>query len=43
MFGTNYPMITAATVFEGLGSLALSDETKAAFLSGIAAKVFALA
>jgi uncharacterized protein len=40
MFGTNYPMITAAKALEGLDDLGLDDDAKAAFLGGNAARVF---
>lgn len=42
MFGTNYPMITAAKALAGLDELGLSDDGKAAFLGGNAARVFGL-
>ena len=42
MFGTNYPMLTASACFEGLESLALSDEAKQLFLSENARRVFRL-
>jgi uncharacterized protein len=40
MFGTNYPMITAARALEGLDDLGLDDDAKASFLGGNAARVF---
>ena len=42
MFGTNYPMITPARALRDLDPLALDDETKTAFLSGNARRVFNL-
>ena len=42
MFGTNYPMITAAKALEGLDALELDDEAKELFLSGNARRVFGL-
>ena len=42
MFGTNYPMITAARCLKDLDSLGLDDETKALFLYGNAQQVFRL-
>ena len=42
LFGTNWPMIAPAKALEGLDSLQLSDETRAAFLGGNAARVFGL-
>ena len=42
MFGTNYPMITAAKALEGLGDLGLDDDAKASFLGGNAARVFGI-
>ena len=42
LFGSNYPMLTAAACLEGLDSLALGDEAKQAFLSGNARRVFKL-
>lgn len=42
MFGTNYPMITAARCLKDLDSLGLDDETKALFLYGNAQRVFRL-
>lgn len=42
MFGTNFPMITAAKCLEALGSLELDQETRRLFLSGNAARVFKL-
>ena len=43
MFGTNYPMITAAKALEDLDRLGLDDEAKQLFLHGNAARVFDLA
>jgi len=42
MFGTNYPMITAAKALEGLDGLGLDAEVRALFLGGNAARVFGL-
>ena len=42
MFGTNYPMITAAKALEGLDDLGLDDDAKASFLGGNAAHVFGI-
>jgi uncharacterized protein len=42
LFGTNYPMITAAHVLEGLDGLGLDDEEKSLFLGENAARVFKL-
>lgn len=42
MFGTNYPMLTAAACLEGLADLGLSPEGQAAFLGGTARRVFRL-
>jgi hypothetical protein len=42
LFGTNWPMIAPAKALEGLGTLGLDETTQAAFLSGNAARVFAL-
>lgn len=42
MFGTNYPMITHAQALAGLDTLGLSDETRAQYLHGNAARVFGL-
>jgi uncharacterized protein len=42
MFGTNYPMITAAKALEGLDGLGLDAEARALFLGGNAARVFGL-
>ena len=42
MFGTNYPMITAAKALEGLDDLGLDDDAKASFLGGNAARVFGI-
>ncbi len=40
MFGTNYPMIPPAKALEHLDQLGLDEETRAAFLSGTADRVF---
>lgn len=42
MFGTNYPMITPEKALRGLEDIALSEESKVAFLGGNAARVFNL-
>jgi len=42
MFGTNYPMLTAAACLEGLEALALGPEVTALFLSENARRVFRL-
>lgn len=42
MFGTNWPMIPPAKCLSGLDGLALDDNAKTDFLSGIARKVFKL-
>ena len=42
MFGTNWPMIAPAHALKGLDQLALDDETRTAFLSGTARRVFNL-
>ncbi len=42
MFGTNYPMITAARALEHLDSLELDEPTRVAFLGGTARRVFGL-
>jgi uncharacterized protein len=42
MFGTNYPMITAAKALEGLDSLGLDAEALALFLGGNATRVLDL-
>ena len=42
MFGTNYPMITAARALDGLDGLGLDADAKALFLGGNAARVFGL-
>jgi uncharacterized protein len=42
MFGTNYPMITAAKALERLDELGLDDEARELFLGGNAARVFDL-
>lgn len=43
MFGTNYPMLTAAACLEGLDSLGLSEEASRMYLSENARRVFKLA
>ncbi|MEM1133137.1 MAG: amidohydrolase family protein [Pseudomonadota bacterium] len=42
LFGTNYPMITAAKALAGLDKLGLDDEAKALFLGGNAQRVFGI-
>ncbi|WFU15410.1 amidohydrolase family protein [Bradyrhizobium sp. CB3481] len=42
LFGTNYPMIVPDKALEGLDALGLTEEIKAAFLGGNAARVFRL-
>ncbi|EID55990.1 amidohydrolase family protein [Saccharomonospora xinjiangensis] len=42
LFGSNYPMITAADCLRRLDELGLDDEAKGLFLSGNARRVFAL-
>lgn len=42
MFGTNYPMITAATALEHLAALELDPQTRELFLGGNARRVFSL-
>jgi uncharacterized protein len=42
LFGTNFPMLTSAQCLEGLDDLGLSDDGRALFLSGNAARVFKL-
>ena len=42
LFGSNFPMITPAECLAELDSLALSEEAKALFLGGNAARVFGL-
>lgn len=42
LFGTNYPMITAAKALADLDSLVLDAETQALFLAGNAKRVFAI-
>jgi predicted TIM-barrel fold metal-dependent hydrolase len=42
MFGTNYPMLTAAACLEGLESLGLGDDAKRLFLFENARRVFKL-
>jgi uncharacterized protein len=43
LFGSNFPMITPAECLEKLDDLGLSDEARALFLGGNAARVFGLA
>ena len=40
LFGSNYPMLTAARALEHLDALGLDDETRALFLGGNAARLF---
>jgi predicted TIM-barrel fold metal-dependent hydrolase len=42
MFGTNFPMVTAALCLEDLAALELSDEVKRLFLRDNANRVFGL-
>jgi hypothetical protein len=42
LFGSNFPMITPAECLEHVGTLGLSDEARALFLGGNAARVFGL-
>jgi predicted TIM-barrel fold metal-dependent hydrolase len=42
MFGTNYPMLTAAACLEGIDALGLSDATKELFFAANARRVFRL-
>ena len=42
MFGSNWPMIAPKKALEGLDELGLDEKTRAAFLSGNAARVFRL-
>lgn len=42
MFGTNYPMITAAKALENFDELGLDEEAKSLFLAGNASRVFEL-
>jgi len=42
MFGTNFPMVTAARCLKDLDSLELSDEVKKLFLCDNAKRVFGL-
>lgn len=42
LFGTNYPMLTAATCLEALPGLGLPQEATEAFLAGNARRVFRL-
>jgi len=42
MFGTNYPMLTAAECLQGLAGLGLDAEAQEAFLAGNARRVFRL-
>ena len=40
LFGSNYPMILPSHALDGLERLQLSDETRAQYLHGNAARVF---
>jgi hypothetical protein len=42
MFGTNYPMVTAAACLKDLDGIGLSDEVKKLFLCDNAKRVFGL-
>lgn len=42
LFGTNFPMITHVHARDGLDELGLDDETREAFLSGNARRIFSL-
>jgi uncharacterized protein len=42
MFGSNWPMIAPSRALEGLDELGFDEKTRAAFLSGNAARVFSL-
>lgn len=42
LFGTNYPMMTAAKALARLDDLGLDEDTTALFLAGNAARVFGL-
>ncbi len=42
LFGSNYPMLSAAQCLQGLEGLALPDEVRALFLGGNAARVYRL-
>ena len=42
LFGTNWPMLSAARCLEHLDAMALDSETTALFLGGNAARVFGL-
>ncbi len=42
LFGSNYPMLTAAACLQGLAALGLTPEAQARFLAGNARKVFKL-
>ncbi|MEG9861939.1 MAG: amidohydrolase family protein [Parvularculales bacterium] len=42
LFGTNYPMITAAQALDGLEGLGLEPDARAAFLGGTAQRIFNL-
>ena len=42
LFGTNYPMLTAARALEKLDDLDLTPETRELFLGGNTARVFGL-
>lgn len=43
LFGTNYPMMTAAKALQGLEQLGLDEEASALFLGGNAARIFGIA
>jgi predicted TIM-barrel fold metal-dependent hydrolase len=42
LFGSNYPMITAAQALQDLDRLGLDDQARALFLAGNARRVFGL-
>ncbi|MCJ8169160.1 amidohydrolase family protein [Atopomonas sediminilitoris] len=42
LFGTNYPMITAAKALQGLDQLGLDEQSKDLFLGGNAQRIFSL-
>jgi predicted TIM-barrel fold metal-dependent hydrolase len=42
LFGTNWPMIAPQKALEGIEALGLDEQTRTAFLSGNAARVFGL-
>ena len=42
LFGTNYPMITAAAALAGLGELGLDDQARELFLHATAERLFPL-